>query len=140
MTSDVGDHVAADDIVALETLAQQAGSRIGLLRAMTSAQLQVATDPLTGSVNRRSLESRIHDLSVAEETYAVILADLDHFKVLNDAHGHETGDRALRLFADVLRASVRVDDLVCRYGGEEFVILIPGTNRDQAAAVAEHVS
>ena len=139
VTGAVDDHVSAEAIVALETLAQQAGSRIGVLRAMSSAQLQAATDPLTGLVNRRSLESRVRELSAANEPYAVILADLDHFKMLNDAHGHDTGDRALRLFADVLRSSVRPDDLVCRYGGEEFVLLLPHVERDRAATTAENV-
>jgi diguanylate cyclase (GGDEF)-like protein len=139
MTGGVHDLIAADDVVALETLAQQAGSRIGVLRAMSSAQMQAATDPLTGLVNRRSLESRLHELSVDDVPYAVIVADLDHFKLLNDAHGHDTGDRALRLFADVLRSSVRADDLVCRYGGEEFVLLVPHFDRDQAATIAEQV-
>lgn len=139
MTGTVDDPVTADHVVALETLAEQAGSRIGVLRAMTSAQLQAATDPLTGSVNRRSLESRLHDLTIEDDPYSVILVDLDHFKQLNDAHGHATGDRALRLFADVLRSSVRSDDLVCRYGGEEFVVLIPGVGQEQAVAVAEHI-
>jgi len=139
VTGAADDHVTAEEIVALETLAQQAGSRIGVLRAMSSAQLQAATDPLTGLVNRRSLESRVRELSAANEPYAVILADLDHFKLLNDAHGHDTGDRALRLFADVLRSSVRPDDLVCRYGGEEFVLLLPRVERDRAAETAENV-
>jgi diguanylate cyclase (GGDEF)-like protein len=62
------------------------------------------------------------------------MGDLDHFKRLNDTHGHETGDRALRLFARTLRACVRSDDLVCRFGGEEFVVVFP---RRSAAAAAD---
>ena len=139
MTGSADDLVAMEDIVALEALAQHAGSRIGVLRAMTSAQLQAATDPLTGLVNRRSLESRLMEVAAGNEPYGVILADLDHFKILNDAHGHETGDRALRLFADVLRSSVRADDLVCRYGGEEFVIILPNVDQERAFHVAEHI-
>lgn len=133
LTAPLGEVIAANRVVELEALAQQAGSRIGVLRAMASSQLQAATDSLTGAVNRRSLEDRIRELRGRGEDYAVVFADLDHFKDLNDTHGHETGDRALRLFADVLRSSVRGEDTVCRYGGEEFVVLMPGLGRHQAA-------
>ncbi|MCU1369761.1 MAG: hypothetical protein JWO77_955 [Ilumatobacteraceae bacterium] len=120
-----------------EVLAQQAGSRIGVLRAMEASELQASTDPLTGASNRRSLEAKVRQLREAGERYAIVFADLDHFKDLNDTHGHETGDRALRLFADVLRSNVRPDDMVCRYGGEEFVVLLPGLGRSFASERAE---
>ena len=61
------------------------------------------------------------------------MGDLDHFKALNDTHGHDAGDRALRLFSRTLRDAVRADDLVCRYGGEEFVVVFPGLSVDVAA-------
>ncbi len=133
LIADVDAPVVARAVDRLESLAQQAGSRIGVLRAMASSQLQAATDPLTGAVNRRSLEEKVRDLRRQDGRYAVVFADLDHFKDLNDTHGHETGDRALRLFADVLRASVRSEDTVCRYGGEEFVVLMPTIDRHVAA-------
>ena len=67
------------------------------------------------------------------------MADLDHFKGLNDTHGHETGDRALRVFAETLRESVRSEDLVCRYGGEEFTVLLPGVDLAEAVEIMERV-
>jgi diguanylate cyclase (GGDEF)-like protein len=109
----------------LTTLAKLAGARIGLLRVMAETQLQASTDTLTGLLNRRSFSAKVaavpHDL----HPVALAMADLDHFKNLNDTYGHETGDRALRLFARVLRDALRGHDLISRYGGEEFAIAFP---------------
>jgi diguanylate cyclase (GGDEF)-like protein len=71
--------------------------------------------------------------------YVVACGDLDHFKQLNDTFGHDVGDRALRLFATVLRDSIRPNDLACRYGGEEFVVVIPDCSVDEAVSVVERV-
>ena len=67
------------------------------------------------------------------------MIDLDHFKELNDSLGHETGDRALRFFAHTLREAVRSQDLVCRYGGEEFAVVFPGATASEAALILERV-
>jgi diguanylate cyclase (GGDEF)-like protein len=115
-----------DKVQDVGTLAKLAGARIGLLRVMAETQLQAATDTLTGLLNRRSFEQQVSVVRRDATALSVAMADLDHFKDLNDTYGHDTGDRALRLFASVLRASVRAEDLVCRHGGEEFVIAIPG--------------
>jgi diguanylate cyclase (GGDEF)-like protein len=126
-------------VAGLEVVAQQLGSRVGLLSAMAQSQVQANTDPLTGLLNRRSLENEVRRLARAEEPFALVLADLDHFKLLNDTHGHETGDRALRLFARCLTSSVRDGDLVARYGGEEFVVVLPGIAADAAAGVVDRL-
>lgn len=120
---------------ALEGVAVRFGARLGMMRAMSQSQLQADTDPLTGLLNRRSMENRVRELQADHASLAVAMADLDHFKDLNDTFGHDTGDRALRLFARVLRSSVRDVDVVARYGGEEFVIVLPGADVTSAKPV-----
>ena len=123
---------AGDTVQELSTLANLAGARIGLLRVMADTQLQAATDSLTGLLNRRSFEQKLSATRSEKPAVAIAMADLDHFKMLNDTYGHETGDRALRLFADVLRGSLREHDLLCRHGGEEFVIAFPACTSENA--------
>jgi diguanylate cyclase (GGDEF)-like protein len=124
---------------ALQVLANLAGNRLGMLRIMAETQLQAMTDGLTGLMNRRSFENRARALRADGADYALVMADLDHFKGLNDTHGHETGDRALRVFAETLRQSTRAEDLVCRYGGEEFTVLLPGVDVVGAVEIMERV-
>lgn len=126
--------------VSMEALAEQAGSRIGILRAIASAELQAITDPLTGLLNRRSLEAELTSIGDRGGDYAISFIDLDHFKELNDTHGHESGDRALRFFARLLRSTVRESDLVCRYGGEEFVIVFRDIDATAAQPVVERLA
>jgi len=121
----------------LATLAKLSGARIGLLRVMAETQLQATTDSLTGLLNRRSFEHRVAAVRREEPQIVIAMADLDHFKLLNDSYGHETGDRALRVFAQVLRESLRTQDLVCRHGGEEFAIAIPGCSNEKAREIFE---
>ncbi|MFI5053774.1 MAG: diguanylate cyclase [Acidimicrobiia bacterium] len=123
----------------LATLANLAGARIGLLRMMAETQLQAATDSLTGLLNRRSLEKRVRSLHEASTPFALVMADLDHFKELNDTYGHETGDRALRVFAQTMSAALRREDVVCRHGGEEFAVVLPGCTGHDARTSFEHI-
>ena len=92
---------------------------------MAETQLQASTDTLTGLLNRRSFSERVAAIPAHLYPVAMAMADLDHFKILNDTYGHETGDRALRLFTRVLRDSLRTSDVASRYGGEEFAIAFP---------------
>jgi diguanylate cyclase (GGDEF)-like protein len=137
------DPLPVDDIARsarpLEVLANQLGARLGMLRVMVESQLQASTDPLTGLPNRRAFENRVRGLHQRGAGYALVLADLDHFKVLNDTYGHESGDRALRTFAGVLRESLRDDDLLCRHGGEEFAFVLPGVSTHDALAACDRV-
>ena len=106
----------------LRTLGDQVGARIGTVRALSSAETQARTDALTGLVNRRETENRLRELASSGRVFATAMLDLDNFKRLNDTHGHEAGDRALRLFAMAAREAVRDSDVIGRWGGEEFLL------------------
>jgi diguanylate cyclase (GGDEF)-like protein len=94
-------------------------------------------DTVTGIGNRRALDEAM--LTLAGTRLAAVLLDLDHFKSFNDRNGHLAGDEALSRVGDILRRAVRQEDLVFRYGGEEFLILVPGGDRESASALAERV-
>ena len=114
----------------LESAHQELADRVTQIEDL-NAQLreQAVRDPLTGLHNRRYLEQTMkRDISRARrsgETLVVAAIDVDTFKAVNDAHGHAVGDRVLLQLADVLLAKVRSSDLVCRVGGEEFVVVMP---------------
>jgi diguanylate cyclase (GGDEF)-like protein len=124
-----------EQIAQLTALGVHAGTRIGTLRAFERSQLQASTDSLTGLTNRRAGEEVLNNLLAVDSAFAVVMADLDFFKRLNDTQGHEAGDRALRLFADTARGVVRDRDHVVRWGGEEFALLLPGANAERAAEI-----
>ena len=98
-------------------------------------------DGLTGLLNRRAmqetLDQQLHRSRRAGDTFAVVMLDIDHFKAINDRHGHAAGDQALKHTAALLQTSVREVDRVGRFGGEEFLVLLPGLGLAQAAEAAE---
>lgn len=99
-------------------------------------------DPLTGALNRRGLDNELqahHGRQATEHGLAVIALDLDHFKAVNDDHGHEAGDLVLQRFSDVVRGCIRGDDLFARLGGEEFMLVLRDTQADTAHALAERI-
>jgi len=118
--------------------------RIERLR-MTNEQLarMAITDPLTGVGNRRhfddALIAELKRNSRACTPLALLMIDIDHFKRVNDSVGHQAGDRILKIVADTLRVSIRSYDTLCRFGGEEFAIIMPDTLSGQAATVAERI-
>jgi diguanylate cyclase (GGDEF)-like protein/PAS domain S-box-containing protein len=101
------------------------------------------TDPLTGLHNRRGLEGSAEALHFrpggAPINQVWIMADIDHFKRVNDTYGHEAGDDVLKAVADALRTTARVADIVARFGGEEFVLVLPDTSAEMAARIAERL-
>ncbi len=101
------------------------------------------TDQLTGLANRRVLDTRLpSEIDRAAETtsaLAMLVIDLDHFKSINDTHGHDVGDKVLERFAGVLRDEVRAIDVACRQGGEEFAVIMPGADLDLGRAAAERL-
>jgi diguanylate cyclase (GGDEF)-like protein len=128
-----------EQIAQLTALGVHAGNRIGTLRAFERSQLQASTDSLTGLTNRRVAEEVLANFMAVDTAFAVVMADLDYFKRLNDTMGHDAGDRALKLFADTARSVVRDRDHVVRWGGEEFALLLPGANAERAAEVVERL-
>ena len=114
-------------------------------RALAAANRKVEqlarTDPLTGLANRRHTLERLHEevlrVQRARLTFALVLVDLDHFKRINDTHGHACGDRVLVHVAEVLAVTVRALDIAARWGGEEFLLVLPATDCAGAVTVAE---
>lgn len=106
-------------------------------------QRQASTDPLTGLFNRRhvfaQIENELNRYRRYGEAFSVILIDADHFKRVNDRFGHGAGDATLCRIADVCRRSVRETDVTGRFGGEEFIVLLPHTDGRAAAVVAERI-
>jgi two-component system, cell cycle response regulator len=114
------------------------------LRANVTQSIELAvTDGLTGLSNRRYLDSHLKVLFnralVRGRPMSLCITDIDRFKMVNDTYGHDAGDEVLKEFASRIRSAVRGADLACRYGGEEFVIVMPDTPRDVAALVAERL-
>jgi diguanylate cyclase (GGDEF)-like protein len=116
-------------------------SLAGLGQRLTEIWTLATVDHLTGVLNRQAilaeLEKEIDRAARYGHQLSVAMVDLDHFKRLNDSHGHAAGDAMLRQIADILRANLRTVDIVGRYGGEEFLIVLPETDVDAAASLAE---
>jgi len=128
-----------DVLKSLELISGRTGERLSVVRAFARSNREAMTDPLTGLRNRRSIENDFHFIEQGEKDYAVCFCDLDLFKKLNDTHGHEAGDHALQVFAEVLKSSCRPSDLTARWGGEEFVLVLPGASAQAAVDVLERV-
>jgi diguanylate cyclase (GGDEF)-like protein len=115
-----------------------------LARRQSQLQVLAETDPLTGLANRRAFRTRLAQEVKRARRYgtplACVMIDLDHLKPVNDEHGHAAGDRAIAALASVLRAELRETDLGARYGGDEFVALLPHTAAGEARALAERVA
>ncbi|MEW5709182.1 MAG: diguanylate cyclase [Pseudomonadota bacterium] len=125
----------------VNTVAEQVGLAIANLRLRDSLQQQSIRDPLTGLYNRRFLEEALaRELARArrlQASLALVMADVDRFKSFNDSFGHEAGDMVLQSLARLLKSSLRDSDMVCRYGGEEFVLILPEANASNACQRAE---
>lgn len=123
----------------LVTLSRHTGMRIGTVRAFTKTELQASTDGLTGLLNRRTVENGVRNLIRTGCRFALVMIDLDRFKLLNDTFGHEAGDRALRLFARVVQENIRGEDIAGRLGGEEFVVALAGVDVEGALPALERI-
>ena len=114
------------------------------LRDSVQATIEMAvTDGLTGLNNRRYFDSHLQGMfeksAGRKRPISLVMCDIDHFKAVNDAHGHDVGDEVIREFAKRIRKNIRNMDLACRYGGEEFVVVMPDTDVALARVVAERI-
>jgi diguanylate cyclase (GGDEF)-like protein len=109
------------------------------VRLMNLLQRQAVTDQLTGLPNRREFLAVVGNVLKSAEVLSVFMLDIDLFKKVNDTFGHDAGDEVLRVLAKVGAADCRTKDVFARWGGEEFVAALPGTNEEQARAVAERL-
>ena len=147
-------HLGADDYLvkpfAPAELIARAQRRLELSRLLATARDEAQrlealalTDGLTQVANHRSFQQRLSDEFRRAQRYddplGLILVDLDHFKAINDGHGHQVGDQVLVRVADAMRHAVRETDFVARYGGEEFAVVLPKTHLAGALTVAERI-
>jgi diguanylate cyclase len=124
----------------LETELRRSSATLARLRGeLRGAVHDALTDPLTGLANRRSFDLALGAIGARASRPSpahLVLVDIDHFKRVNDAHGHDTGDELLRIVGEVLLANVRRDSLVARVGGDEFGLLLPGAGMHYTTGVA----
>jgi diguanylate cyclase (GGDEF)-like protein len=135
--------LSADDSERIKDSVSQAAPVLANLRNLALAEFRANNDALTGVPNKRALDDTLKRMiaqaarSVAP--LAAVMLDLDHFKQVNDVYGHEKGDEVLAAVGAALRDTLRESDFVGRYGGEEFLILLPDTDRAGATVVAETI-
>ena len=131
------------EVMLLRTVADQVAVAVNHARLFQQMEHQALTDGLTGCFNRRffeiQLERDLHLATRMRQPVSLILLDIDHFKRVNDTHGHDAGDAALRILANALREELRGVDTAARYGGEEFAIILPQAGPEGALVVAERL-
>lgn len=136
-------HLEHADVQTLELLASQVAQSLQRARYYAQTQALAEKDGLTGLANRRVFEERLaHMLGLAKRSgnpVTVIVADIDHFKTVNDTYGHLTGDEILRSAARILQKGARSTDLVARYGGEEFILILADTDMAGGKITAERI-
>lgn len=128
---------SAAEVELVERFATMAALAYDSARQRDTLREQVQRDGLTGLLNHRACHERLRAALTAGDSVAVVLIDLDHFKVINDTLGHAEGDRVLKACAERLRSVVRTNDVVGRMGGEEFVLILPGADAEAAEDCAE---
>ena len=141
--TDEAPQLNASELSFKTTFAAQVGLSIANLRLREALRTQSVRDALTGLYNRRYLEEvlerEVRRAARAAQSLGVLMIDLDHFKNFNDTYGHDAGDAVLRETGASLTRGIRAEDFVCRFGGEEFVVILPTANLEAACARAERL-
>jgi diguanylate cyclase (GGDEF)-like protein/PAS domain S-box-containing protein len=141
--TDEAPQLNASELSFKTTFAAQVGLSIANIRLREALRTQSVRDPLTGLYNRRYLEEvldrEVRRAARAAQSLGVLMIDLDHFKSFNDTYGHDAGDAVLRETGASLTRGIRAEDFVCRFGGEEFVVILPTANLEAACARAERL-
>ncbi len=135
--------VADAELRAAEAARRAAENRARLGDDLSELRRLANTDPLSGLLNRRAFlplgAAAVQRHAVQGEVTAVLMIDIDHFKRVNDSHGHAVGDRVIRSVAALIKSEVRDEDHVARFGGEEFIVLLGGVDGEAALVAAERV-
>lgn len=135
--------IVDDDLKIFMMLANQAGLAIENSQLYELVMHRSHTDPITNLWNHGFFQNKLSDsLEYAKKTnqpLSLMMIDIDNFKKLNDTYGHQNGDIILKEIANILKLSSRENDYVCRYGGEEFAIILNQTNKDQGFVIAERI-
>jgi diguanylate cyclase (GGDEF)-like protein len=132
-------HFTTEEFDLVKLFAGQVSIALRNAAAHRAVELRAETDPLTGVWNHGALTQQIEDMVAQRSRFAMLMVDLDFFKVYNDHLGHQAGNAMLQAVAQVLRESCRESDLVFRFGGDEFAVLLPGTGLSGARTVAEKI-
>ncbi len=139
----VTDGVSKTNRVLEDQLSESHKQIAELQESLEAIRFESLTDELTTLSNRKhfdqSIERAIAECRESGNTFALLMTDIDHFKKFNDTYGHQTGDQVLRLVGLSVKQNVKGQDIACRYGGEEFAIILPRTDRSQAVILAEHI-
>ncbi len=142
-TTDADPEITEAEMSFHTTFAAQVGLSVANIRLREALRTESIKDPLTGLYNRRYLQEvldrEIRRSIRSEQHLGIVMLDLDYFKKFNDTYGHQAGDAVLRETASFLVRSVRAEDFVCRYGGEEFVMVLPTANLRAAEARAQRI-
>lgn len=136
-------HNSLGEIIGAVEIFSDARKQVDIIKEMEELRHEVLTDQLTGIGNRRyasiSLERMDNTLAESNVPYGVLFADIDHFKNINDTWGHHVGDKVLVMVAKTMKGFLRPLDIACRWGGEEFLILIPNTDEEGLVTAGERL-
>ncbi len=127
----------------VQTLVHFTTLNLSLLQTMADLEKVSIVDQLTQTYNKKEFESRLKEFIKSQRklstSLALLMVDIDHFKKINDTYGHLNGDRVLVQLASILKKTVRISDIVCRYGGEEFAVILPDTDEQNGFILAERL-